>query len=83
MNMETIEKQIIHLPEEEGKALVLAATGSPYVLLVHEDNVGVHRVVKGGFDTDWLFDFIKDLARDDKEFRAVLVDYIIDLSKEL
>lgn len=81
--METIEKQIIHLSEEESKALVLAATGSPYLLLVHEDNVGDHRVIKRGFDTDWLFDFIKDLARDDKEFRAVLVDYVIDLSKEL
>lgn len=77
------ETRIIELPKAENKALVLAATGSPYVLLVHEENVGVHRVVKGGFDTDWLFDFIKDLARDDKEFRAVLVDYIIELSKEI
>lgn len=71
------------LPEEVNNALVLAANGAPYLLIVNEDGVGVHRVVKDGFDCDWLFDYIKDLAREEKGFRTALADYIIELSQEL
>lgn len=81
--METIEKQIIHLSEEESKALVLAATGSPYLLIVHEEGVGARHVLKTGFDFDWLIDFIKDYADENSEFRAALVDYIIELSQKV
>ena len=83
LNSENSTLEIVQLPENENKALVLAATGSPYLLLVHQKNVGVHRVIKAGFDTDWLFDFIKDIAKENKEFRTVLADYIIELSQEL
>lgn len=71
------------LPEEVNNALVLAANGAPYLLIVNEDGVGVHRVVKDGFDCDWLFDYIKDLAEEQPGFKKALVDYIIELSEIL
>lgn len=76
-------KETNRLPEEVNNALVLAANGAPYLLIVNEDGVGVHRVVKDGFDCDWLFDYIKDLAREEKGFRTALADYIIELSQEI
>lgn len=69
------------LPEEVNNALVLAANGAPYLLIVNEEGVGVHRVVKDGFDCDWLFDYIKDLAEEQPGFKKALVDYIIELSE--
>ena len=46
------ETRIIELPKAENKALVLAATGSPYFLIVHEEGVGAHHVIKEKFDYD-------------------------------
>ena len=73
----------IDLPEEQAKPLVLAATGCPYFLLVRQEGVGIHYTMTEGFDTDWLFDIIKLLARQDADFKALLTDYVIDLSKEV
>lgn len=78
-----MKTEIIHLPEEENKSLVLAATGSPYLLIVHEEGVGVRHVLKTGFDFDWLIDFIKDYADETPAFRAALVDYVIELSQKV
>ena len=77
------KKVVLELPEEENKSLVLAATGSPYLLIVEEQGVGVHRIVKPGFDCDLIFNFIKELAEEQPGFRKVLVDYIIELSEIL
>jgi hypothetical protein len=78
-----METEIIYLPEEENKSLVLAATGSPYLLIVHEEGVGARHVIKEKFDYDWLFDFLKDYADENAEFRAALADYIIELSEKV
>ena len=77
------ETRIIELPKAENKALVLAATGSPYLLIVHEEGVGAHHVIKEKFDYDWLFDFLKDYADENPSFRAALADYIIELSEKV
>lgn len=78
-----MKTEIIYLPENENKSLVLAATGSPYLLIVHEEGVGARHVLKTGFDFDWLIDFIKDYADENAEFRAALVDYVIELSQKV
>lgn len=75
------QKEVIMLSGEEAKPLVLAATGSPYFLIVEERGVGVHHVIRNGFDADWLFDFIKDYATKNPDFKKELANYIIDLSK--
>lgn len=78
---ENYKKEMIVLSGEEAKPLVLAATGSPYLLIVEEKGLGVHHVARNGFDMDYLFDFIKDIAQKDSDFKKALADYIIDLSK--
>lgn len=78
-----MKTEIIYLPEEENKSLVLAATGSPYLLIVHEEGAGARHVLKTEFDFDWLIDFIKDYADENAEFRAALADYVIELSQKV
>lgn len=75
--------KVVEIPKKEGAALMLAATGSPYLLIVRQENKGVRHVLKEGFDFDWLFDVLKEMAKEDAELRSALMDYIIDLLKEL
>lgn len=73
---------VFNVPKKEGRALMLAATGSPYLLIV-QDEEGVRYAAKEGFDFDWLFDYIKHVARTQPEFKAVLGEYIAELEAEL
>lgn len=73
--------EIIQLSQEESQPLVMAATGSPYFLLVDTEE-GFYASIKEGFDVSHIFDWIVRYARDDKEFKDALADFVIDLSKE-
>lgn len=80
---EEYQREMILLSGEEAKPLVLAATGSPYFLIVEERGVGVHHIVRNGFDLDWVFDFIKDFTEKNPEFKDELSNKIIELSELL
>lgn len=81
--MEKNNKQII-LDDSE-KELRLAALGNPFFILVQkekEDVIKIYSKVTDGFDIGYIFDWIKEFAREDKDFKAVLSDFVIELSKE-
>lgn len=76
------EPEIIKLSQSEAKPLVLAATGKPYFLLVDMDNDEFLSNVKEGFDLKHVFEWLANYARENKEFKTALTDFVIDLSKE-
>lgn len=66
--------------------LVQAMNGFPYFIVVQntiETKGSARGRVSNNFDYDHLFGMIKLIARYDRNFREKLVDYIIDLSKEV
>lgn len=70
----------------EGKmseALAKAAIGHPHLIITMEKDGSAISEVTNGFDTDHIFGFIKMLAKADKDFAKELVNYVIDLSKEV
>ena len=64
------------------KPLAAAALGYPHLCITQIDGEVIGEATEG-FNTDNLFNMIKDLARRNKNFRAALVDYIIELSEEV
>ena len=74
----------LELSEEEAKPLVLAATGqAPYFIMVNEKEQEFLVTVTEGFNIGALFRWLAMYARENKEFKASLTDFIIDLSKEV
>ena len=63
------------------KALGYATLGYPHLCLTIISEDEVEGEMTPGFDTDYLFDMLKDLAQYNEAFRKKLVDYVIDLSK--
>ena len=66
--------------------LLQAMHGFPYFIVVQntiETKGSARGRVSNNFDYDHLFGMIKLIARNDRNFREKLVDYIIDLSKEI
>lgn len=74
--------EIIELSQSEAEPLVLAATGKPYFLLVDVENDEFLSNVKEGFDLGHVFEWLANYARENKEFKTALTDFVIDLSKE-
>ena len=78
--------ETLYLGEIESKFLELMAKDCPYFIIAQKETnkgIKVYSSVTEGFDIDFLFEWIKYYAREDKDFRNALCDYIIDLSKEL
>lgn len=70
----------------EGKlspALAMAVLGHPHLVITQVGEGGLECEATQGFNTDNLFLFIKQLAKDNSQFRKVLVDYIIELSQSV
>ena len=63
------------------KPLAMAALGNPH-LIITQVGGDIEADATPGFDFDNLFLMLKDLAKQNAKFRAALVDYIIELSKE-
>ena len=73
----------VRLEGEEAKELVMAAFGNPHLIIVHGkgDNKEVYGKITGGFDFDYLFNFMLQLAESDKKFKERLCNFVIDASK--
>ena len=71
------------LPVEEAKPLILAMSGKPYFLLVREKGKMYASSMTDNFNISALFHWIALYARENKEFRSHLADFVIDLSKEV
>ena len=81
-------KEEILLDGKEAKPLVLAALGCPYYLVVQDDvsrndKTLIHSHVSTGFNVGYVFDWLMDFAKNDEDFRQVLLDFVIDASQEL
>ena len=63
------------------KPLAMAALGNPH-LIITQVGTDIEAEATPGFDFDNLFAMLKDLAAQNSRFRAALVDYVIELSKE-
>lgn len=72
--------------EQNQSELLQALSGFPYFIVVQntiETKGSARGRVSNNFDYDHLFGMIKLIARNDAKFKEKLVDYIIDLSKEV
>lgn len=67
---------------DAAKELVLAATGNPYFIAVAEGDKTLMRW-SDGFNVGTLLDLIVELAEQDKNFKNVFCNFIIDYSKNL
>ena len=67
---------------DAAKELVLAATGNPYFIAVAEGDKTLMRW-SDGFNVGTLLDLIAELAEQDKNFKNVFCNFIIDYSKNL
>ena len=86
--MDNNNKEEILLDGKEAKPLVLAALGCPYFLIVQDDvsknnRTLIHSHVSTGFNVGYVFDWLTDYAKNDEDFRQVLLDFVIDVSREL
>ena len=73
---------IFYLSTKEVKPLFEAMSGKPYFLIVDTEEDAFLANVKEGFDVGHIFKWLANYAKEDKEFKAALADFIIDLSKE-
>lgn len=79
------EEKII-LEGKQAKPLVLAAIGCPYFLIVQQETKNGtknYSHVSAGFDLGAVFDWLKNYADTDAEFRAALSNFIIDLTQKV
>lgn len=85
IEMKASEKVTIlaEIPIEQAKPIMLAVAGKPYFLLVREKGKCYNSSMTQDFDLGALFHWLILHAREDKEFRNRLADYVIDLSKEI
>lgn len=67
---------------DEAKELVLAATGSPFLILVEDEDGGL-LLKRNGIDNQTIVDLIVAMAEHSNQFRDELADYIIEISKAL
>lgn len=85
MKMKANDKVTIlaEIPIEQAKPIMLAVSGKSYFLLVHEKGKCYNSSITQDFDLGALFHWLILHARENKEFRDRLADYVIDLSKEV
>ena len=74
------------LSGDEAKPLVLAATGSPYFILVKDENGEFIVNMSNGFNIGAVFAYLGEFIKDNKsnkDIQSAVSDCIIELSKEL
>ena len=76
-----MKKDILKITEEEFE-IIKAMKKNPYFIML-QDKDGSYVRVSDGFDVCCIFDWIIQYAREEKDFKKVLADLIIDLSKEV
>ena len=75
---------VIRLSEEQYKNLCLIANGNPHLLIVYEEESKRCDIeLTKEFDFYFLFEYLKQKAKKDKEFKEELIDFIIDVSQEV
>lgn len=74
-------KKVIEITEEELE-LIKAMNKNPYFIIL-QGKEGSYVKVSDGFDVCCIFDWIIQYAREEEDFKKILADLIIDLSKEV
>lgn len=76
-----MKKDILKITEEELN-IIKMIHNNPYFVIAQNKN-GAYVSVSDNFDVCCIFDWIIQYAREEKDFKKVLADLIIDLSKEV
>ena len=74
--------ELIGIPYNEAEALFKALHGYPYLIIVDDEKESYISNCTDGFNVGLVFDWIKEYARENEEFKKALADFVIDLSKE-
>lgn len=76
-----MKNDIIRITEDEFN-LIKMMHKRPYFIIV-QDKDDAYVNISDGFDICYIFDWIIQYAREEEDFKKVLADLIIDLSKEV
>lgn len=74
--------RVVKISYEEAEVLFKAMAGCPYFIIVDNEDNSCMSNFSDDFDISLVFEWIKEYARANEDFKKDLADFVIDLSKE-